>query len=44
LADLGERELPPGLELGLALGIELLVSDFSFYLGHARQISDVVQT
>ena len=35
LADLGERELPPGLALGLELGIELFVPDL-FYLGHLR--------
>src|SRR6266511_3928848 len=34
LADLGERELAPGLALGLELGIELFVPAFSFYLGH----------
>jgi hypothetical protein len=39
LADLGERELPPGLALGLSLGIELFVPDFSLYLGHAGTLA-----
>jgi hypothetical protein len=39
LADLGERELPPGLAFGLALGIELLVLDLSFCVGHAGRLA-----
>jgi hypothetical protein len=31
--------LPPGLALGFALGIELLVLDLSFYLGHAGRLA-----
>jgi hypothetical protein len=32
--------LPPGLALGLALGIELFfLPDLSFYLGHAGRLA-----